>query len=59
MVLGGDFNATLNAEDRSGRLGGTEASFSNFVQDWNLIDLPLQNSDFTWYSERNGGGGAG
>lgn len=55
MVLGGDFNATLNAEDRSGRLGGTEASFSNFVQDWNLIDLPLQNSDFTWYSERNGG----
>ncbi|XP_057456943.1 uncharacterized protein LOC130747902 [Lotus japonicus] len=54
-ILGGDFNATLNAEDRSGRLGGTEVSFSSFVNDWNLIDLPLQNSEYTWFSSRNGG----
>ncbi|XP_057437244.1 uncharacterized protein LOC130729486 [Lotus japonicus] len=54
-VLGGDFNATLNAEDRSGGLGGLELSFGSFVNECRLIDLPLQNSEFTWFSPRNGG----
>lgn len=54
-ILGGDFNATLNLEDRSGGLGGAEPSFNNFVNDWNFIDLPLQNLNFTWFSSRNGG----
>lgn len=53
--LGGDFNATLNMEDRSGGGGGMEPSFSNFVNEKNLIDLPLQNSEFTWFSARHEG----
>lgn len=55
VVLGGDFNATLNAEDRNGRLGGTETAFANFLAERNLIDSPLHNSNFTWYGGRNGG----
>lgn len=54
-ILGGDFNAVLNQGERSGNLEGVDASFCNFVGDHNLIDLPLQNSKFTWYSSRENG----
>lgn len=54
-VLRGDFNATLNQQDRSEDNGGTEIPFSNFMNDLNFVDLPLQHSKYTWYSSRNGG----
>ncbi|XP_057418742.1 uncharacterized protein LOC130712948 [Lotus japonicus] len=54
-ILGGDFNAILNEGERTGNQGGVENCFSEFVAGSNLIDLPLQNDKYTWYSSRLGG----
>ncbi|XP_057425984.1 uncharacterized protein LOC130719378 [Lotus japonicus] len=54
-IMGGDFNAILNEGERIGIQMGVESSFSDFVADSNLIDLPLQSDKFTWYSSRAGG----
>ncbi|XP_057426244.1 uncharacterized protein LOC130719649 [Lotus japonicus] len=53
-ILGGDFNVTLNLQDRSGGNGGAELPFSEFMENQNLIDLPFHNSEYAWYSSRNG-----
>lgn len=53
--LGGDFNGTLNTGERRGGIDETDNNFCDFVMRLNLIDLPLANADFTWFSSRNGG----
>ncbi|XP_057425847.1 uncharacterized protein LOC130719232 [Lotus japonicus] len=57
VCIGGDFNAVLLASERSsGRvLDVGDSSFQQFVQDSNLLDLPLNNGDYTWFSSRNDG----
>ncbi|XP_057426571.1 uncharacterized protein LOC130720003 [Lotus japonicus] len=57
VCIGGDFNAVLLASERtSGRvLDVGDSSFQQFVQDSNLLDLPLNNGDYTWFSSRNEG----
>ncbi|XP_057447788.1 uncharacterized protein LOC130739495 [Lotus japonicus] len=55
FVLGGDFNSTLNSGERRGMQDIIDPAFQNFVMGLNLADLPLSNTDFTWYSSRNGG----
>lgn len=53
-ILGGDFNAILSIKE-SGETWGIDIAFSDFLNDCNFLDLPLQNSDFTWFSPRYGG----
>ncbi|XP_057418410.1 uncharacterized protein LOC130712600 [Lotus japonicus] len=57
VCIGGDFNVVLLASERSsGRvLDVGDSSFQQFVQDSNLLDLPLNNGDYTWFSSRNQG----
>jgi hypothetical protein len=52
----GDFNATLNQEERRGVNAGVLSSarvevaeFGDFVRDMELIDLPLVGRNFTWF----------
>lgn len=54
-LLGGDFKAVMNQGERSGSPNVVDANFYNFVGSHNLIDLPLQNSRFTWYNSRDDG----
>ncbi|XP_057452041.1 uncharacterized protein LOC130743833 [Lotus japonicus] len=55
LLVGGDFNSILSIGERSSLSGDVDAVFNNFVAMNNLIDLPLQDSNFTCYSSRNGG----
>lgn len=57
LLLGGDFNTILNDGERKGSGSNVtgDPTFRSFVDDWALIDMPLLNGDFTWYSSRNGG----
>ncbi|XP_057456318.1 uncharacterized protein LOC130747394 [Lotus japonicus] len=57
VSLGGDFNAVLLGSERSsgGVLHVGDLSCQQFVQDNNLVELPLNNGDFTWFSSRNEG----
>lgn len=49
----GDFNAVKNSNERKGSFvqGSTSkiAEFREFVEDMNLIDLPILGRLFTWY----------
>lgn len=54
-VVGGDFNSTLNRGERSGLNVEADPTMVNFVNETFLLDLPLEQSNFTWYSDRNGG----
>jgi len=49
-VLGGDFNVCRFESEKLNCLRRTSAmrSFSDTIQDLNLIDLPLQGAQFTW-----------
>ncbi|XP_026459532.1 uncharacterized protein LOC113360212 [Papaver somniferum] len=49
-MLGGDFNATLSADERNRPGGGlaNRKSFRSFVNRYSLIDLPLSGGRFTW-----------
>ncbi|XP_057444859.1 uncharacterized protein LOC130737106 [Lotus japonicus] len=53
--LGGDFNSTLNPGERKGGADETDSNFWDFAMGLNLLDLPLTNAEFTWFSSRNGG----
>src|ERR1044072_1388573 len=57
IIMGGDFNATLNIGERRGgvEVDSGDAIFNQFMLDFHLIDLPLLNGTFTWCSTRNGG----
>lgn len=57
VCLGGDFNVVLLGSERSSRgvLDAGDLSFQQFVQDSNLLDLPLTNGEYTWFSSRNEG----
>ncbi|XP_057418339.1 uncharacterized protein LOC130712522 [Lotus japonicus] len=57
VFLAGDFNVVLMGSERStgGVLKVGDEVFQRFVQDTKLIDLPLQNGEFTWFSGRNDG----
>lgn len=57
VIVGGDFNAVLNIEDRSGgaALSLGDLAFRQFMSDACLEDLSLQGSNFTWFSSRNEG----
>jgi hypothetical protein len=54
-ALGGDFNSTLNLGERRGNSDVVDRGFHSFVVNTNIIDLPIQDTQFTWYSIRNGG----
>jgi len=49
-LIGGDFNATLQPEDRLDCLGDVAAGrvFAFFMQKHQIIDPPLSNRLFTW-----------
>ncbi|XP_057444900.1 uncharacterized protein LOC130737152 [Lotus japonicus] len=53
--LGGDLNGTLNHGERRGMLDEVDPNLGDLVSSLNLIDLPLANADFTWFSSRFGG----
>ncbi|XP_057450425.1 uncharacterized protein LOC130742258 [Lotus japonicus] len=57
IVVGGDYNAILNDGERQGVAVDTrgEGAFKDFVLSNFLIDLPMQNGDFTWGSTRGSG----
>lgn len=48
--LGGDFNVTRFSHERSreGRLTQSMRGFSNFIDEVELVDLPLLRGCFTW-----------
>ena len=56
-ILGGDFNAILNPEDkRSGKEWSSESQqdFSNFVSDSGLVEIHFKKGEFTWTNRREG-----
>ncbi|KAL4335546.1 hypothetical protein GQ457_07G011820 [Hibiscus cannabinus] len=51
-VLGGDFNAISNAEDRRGgslSRSGISKGFSDFIFDTGVVDVPFRGPRFTWF----------
>lgn len=57
VVIGGDFNATLNDGERKGNNSSLvgDLMFKHFVETYELIDLPLLKDEFTWGSTRGDG----
>lgn len=53
-LLGGDFNGTLNFGERRGLADEVDENLCDFVLGLNLIDIPLANAEFTWFSSRQG-----
>ncbi|GMI72091.1 hypothetical protein HRI_000878400 [Hibiscus trionum] len=55
VIIGGDFNVVLNAEERYGGVVSPESSavFREFINKNNLIDLPLSGGKFTWFRGGN------
>ncbi|XP_016178160.1 uncharacterized protein LOC107635894 [Arachis ipaensis] len=51
----GDFNEVIQVEERKGhdRLTGSAEDFKCWVQDMQLVDLPLQDRKFTWFRGRS------
>ncbi|XP_057443888.1 uncharacterized protein LOC130736051 [Lotus japonicus] len=52
-LICGDYNVFLNLGERSGSPDVVDLSFCYFVGSNNLMDLPLKNYQFTWYSSRD------
>ncbi|KAL4348556.1 hypothetical protein GQ457_17G007420 [Hibiscus cannabinus] len=54
MIIGGDFNAVLSQEEKVGSSFDTQSAmvFDDFIQECELMDLPLNGGKFTW---RRGG----
>jgi hypothetical protein len=52
--LGGDFNAILRSSERKGYSAdsrqGERLSFSHFVEEMEVIDVPVLGKKFTWFS---------
>jgi exonuclease III len=52
--LGGDFNAILRSSERKGSSAvsrqGEIISFTQFVEDIEVIDIPVLGKKFTWFS---------
>ncbi|XP_057425669.1 uncharacterized protein LOC130719035 [Lotus japonicus] len=57
MILGGDYNTILKDGERKNEagLGVGDREFKEFVGEAGLLDFPLHNSQFTWFSSRNNG----
>ena len=56
-ILGGDFNAILNPEEkRDGKRWSSESQrdFSNFVDDSGLVEIHFKKGEFTWTNRREG-----
>ncbi|XP_015954321.1 uncharacterized protein LOC107478701 [Arachis duranensis] len=51
----GDFNEVIQIEERKGqdRLTMSAEDFKNWIQDMQLLDLPLNNRKFTWFRGRS------
>lgn len=51
---GGDFSAVRCPEERLGgkRFSRHMQGFNNFIQEFGLVDLPLQGATFTWSNGR-------
>ncbi|GLU01659.1 hypothetical protein SLE2022_189580 [Rubroshorea leprosula] len=49
--IAGDFNAVRNEEEKKGSRGVTieMREFNNFIQESELVDIPLVGRKFTWY----------
>ncbi|GKV32054.1 hypothetical protein SLEP1_g40687 [Rubroshorea leprosula] len=49
--IAGDFNAVRNEEEKKGSRGVTieMREFNNFIQETELVDIPLVGRKFTWY----------
>ncbi|GMJ02928.1 hypothetical protein HRI_003962000 [Hibiscus trionum] len=56
-ILGGDFNAVLRMEEKTGASTnrGEISTFCKFLHTNDLMDLPLHGGDFTWFKGGNGG----
>lgn len=55
IIIGGDFNAILDVNDKSGGKGGLSASqvnFPNFVMDNGLREVKSKEGQFTWSNRR-------
>ncbi|KAE8716021.1 RING finger protein [Hibiscus syriacus] len=54
VCIGGDFNAYLDAEEKLGKSQNwhTISIFRSFVQQANMMDLPMSGGNFTWCSNR-------
>jgi exonuclease III len=52
--IGGDFNAVLHTSERKGRSannrGGERTLFNRFVEELEVIDVPVLGKKFSWYS---------
>lgn len=57
VFLSTDFNTVLLGSERSsgGALDTGDLIFQQFVQDSSLLDLPLNNGEYTWFSSRQNG----
>ncbi|XP_016199534.1 uncharacterized protein LOC107640533 [Arachis ipaensis] len=51
----GDFNEVIHVEERKGqdRLTASAEDFKNWVQDMQLMDLPLSDCKYTWFRGRS------
>ncbi|GMJ15548.1 hypothetical protein HRI_005224000 [Hibiscus trionum] len=54
-IIGGDFNAYLSSEEKFGSTvnRSTIEVFRNFIQESQLVDLPLSGGSFTWSNNRD------
>lgn len=50
LLIMGDFNEVVNIEERKGqrRVDGSMREFRRWIDDSNLIDIPLQTKKYTW-----------
>ncbi|KAK8693732.1 hypothetical protein V6N13_071302 [Hibiscus sabdariffa] len=55
VILGGDFNAIVNSDERLGDVENLTSmdSFSDFIQRNNLVNLPLSGASFNWFRGKN------
>ena len=53
--IGGDFNVVRFPKERRnyGRISSNMRSFSNFIQEFSLVDLTLSGGSFTWCGGQN------
>lgn len=53
--MGGDFNAIRHPGERLGasRITRHMWQFNEFIQSFDLVDLPLHGTSFTWFNHRD------
>lgn len=57
IILGGEFNAILHADDKIGglgRMGQVKQDFANLIINGGLTDIVPSNGKYTWMNRRTG-----